>query len=388
MIRTPTSFARRCAPLLSLIAIVTACGGSDGTGPGEIPDPGNVMAISAGGSHTCAVRTDGAAFCWGQNTSGELGDGTLERRLTPVPVMGGHTFRAISAGDTHTCAITTHDRVYCWGDNVHGQSGGNGPAEVGVDPTLVSDIPFAMVSAGQDHSCGVATNGTAYCWGQAYLGDSDARTRRPTPVQVTGGPWSTIDAATNYTCALTTAGSAYCWGSNAGGLLGIGNDDAEKVFPTAVAGVRSYSSISAGIQHACAVSENDRLYCWGSNNTGQLGTGNMTSSNAPVVVTGDHNFTGVSSGELFTCATTTEDVYCWGRNTLGQLGTGNLTQQSAPVPVNAIPMDNISNFRSHSCALAGEGLAYCWGSNAFGAIGNGTASPREWEPILVTLPED
>ena len=138
-----------------LLGSVAGCGGDGGTGPGEIPDAGNVMAISAGGAHTCALRTDGAAFCWGQNTSGELGDGTLERRLSPVPVMGGHTFRAISAGDTHTCAITTLDRVYCWGDNRWGQLGTGTtegpewcayPSRTAVPLILTISMPFSLPS--------------------------------------------------------------------------------------------------------------------------------------------------------------------------------------------------------------------------------------------------
>ena len=381
----------RIAALLSLALVFAACGGGDDdpTGPGGGTPTENVLAISAGGSHSCALRTDGAAFCWGLNTSGQLGDGTLVNRSSPVMVDTELRFRAISAGDTHTCAITDGDDAYCWGDNVHGQAGGDADAEVGLPPTLVGAVKFETISAGQDHSCGIATNGSAYCWGQAFLGDGPTRTRRATPVQVSGGPYNSISAAANYTCAIAATGDAYCWGTNAGGLLGIGTDVAEEDTPTLVAGGRSYAAISSGITSSCAISTNDETWCWGANNVGQLGIDSTNPShNAPQRVAGDPHFNTIDVGELHACATSASVTWCWGRNSLGQLGTGDLEQRNAPAAVSDVAFTSVSAFRGHTCGLASDGTGWCWGGNAFGQVGTGGTSSRVTTPSAVQLPPE
>ena len=355
------------------------------TGGGGHEDPTrNVLAISAGGGHTCALRSDGVAFCWGRNFSGELGDGTLDDQATPVRVAGAPPFVAISAGDTHSCGLTAGGEAYCWGDNVHGQVGGNAAAVTGLPPTLVGSIDFASISAGQDHSCGVAVDGTAWCWGQAYLGDANIRTRRATPVAVSGGPYKAITAAANYTCAIATTGSAYCWGPNAAGLLGIGTDEDEQPLPTIVAGNHAWKAIEAGVSHACGLTTSSDAYCWGRNTVGQLGMGVASPSvNAPVLVAGGRDFLSINAGELHTCAVTSSPTYCWGRNTGGQLGTGDLMQRNEPAPVLDVRFAQVSAFRGHTCGVTTTHAAYCWGSTIYGPSGT---SVRESKPVVIVLP--
>ena len=377
---------RTCAAILMVLSVV-ACDEKDPTGPDDSDNEmGSVVQVVAGAEHSCALRSDGRAYCWGRNSSGQLGDGTTTDRAAPVAAATSLTFKALSAGATHTCGISTTDsRAYCWGDNVHGQSGGGGGAQIGVPPTLVGDMSFAMISAGQDHTCGVATNGTAYCWGQAFLGDGPLKVRRPTPVAVSGGPYKAVAAGSNYTCALTTAGAAMCWGTNAGGVLGLGSPDQEIILPSVVAGGHTFTNITAGVNHVCGVAS-DGTWCWGVNNDGQLGTGSASAfSNIPVRAGGSLAFTQLASGELHTCGVAAGVTYCWGRNSLGQLGTGDVNARLTATAVTPA-LASVSTSGGHACGLTSTRRVYCWGGNAFGAVGTGSTSARVTAPVEVTVP--
>ena len=182
--------------------------------------------VDAGVDHTCGVTTSGDAYCWGDNSYGELGDGTIDTtRTTPVLVSGGLRFAAVSAGKNHTCGMTTGGNAYCWGENFYGQLG-DGTTTDRVTPRLVSGgLTFATVSAERDHTCGVTTSGVAYCWGWNSSGQlgNGTTTDRNTPVRVSGGlNFASVSAATNHTCGVTPGGAAYCWGSNYNGQLGDG----------------------------------------------------------------------------------------------------------------------------------------------------------------------
>lgn len=380
----PSLVAALCA-----VTILAACGSDRSTGPAGGGEPtSNVLAISAGGEHTCALRTDGTAWCWGRNSSGQLGDGTTSDRLTPVRVDTDLTFRAISAGDTHTCAITaTGNQAWCWGDNVHGQVGGDAEADVGLPPTLVSAQTWSSISAGLDHSCGIATNLTAWCWGQGLLGDGPTLTRRAVPVQVAGGNYNQVSAGANFTCAVTTGGVARCWGQGAGGVLGNGSEELEDT-PTPVSGGRTFTAISAGIGHVCAIeaATND-AWCWGGNGVGQLGPDSTNAKSlVPVMVAGDMAWSTIDASEQHSCGTTLTGTWCWGRNNVGQLGTGNLDLQDAPTRIADVNLERTSSFRGHSCGIGTGNRAWCWGANAFGQVGTGGTSSREQRPVAVVLP--
>src|SRR2546428_839406 len=123
------------------------------------------LAVSAGNLHTCGVITAGVAYCWGDNGSGELGDGTMTSRASPVLVLGGLTFAAVSAAAYHTCSVTTADAAYCWGDNASGQLGDGTTADRTSPVAVLGGRTLSAVSAGFSHTCGVTTAGPAYCRG-------------------------------------------------------------------------------------------------------------------------------------------------------------------------------------------------------------------------------
>jgi alpha-tubulin suppressor-like RCC1 family protein len=303
--------------------------------------------ISASVNSTCAVTTDYRAYCWGENELGQLGDGTTSRRLTPVAVAGGRLFRQVSSTFQHACALaSTGGRIFCWGDNSDGQLGigsRTGPQTGNFGPysstpvRVAGTLVFRQVSVGNYHSCAVTTDDRAWCWGfnrQGQVGDSSSVWRRLKPTRVSGGhAFRQIDADREHTCAVTTGNQAYCWGNGLFGQLGI-TVLAKRSYPAAVSGGHQFRRITAGEFHTCAETPSDRTYCWGNNGTGQVGDGTDVNRPAPVQVVGGHLFAQVSAGGFHTCARTEAGAaYCWGRGFAGQLGNGVAANSLTPSAV-------------------------------------------------------
>jgi alpha-tubulin suppressor-like RCC1 family protein len=352
------------------------------------------VAVSAGLQHTCGVTVSGAAYCWGYNGFGQLGDGTTTSETAPVLVAGGLTFTTVSVGgglpflfpSRHTCGVTTSGAAYCWGNNSQGQLG-DGTTTSRVAPVPVSGgLSFTRVAGGTGHTCGVTTTDVAYCWGWNYegqLGDGTTASRA-TPAPVIGGlSFTEIDGGAAHSCGVTTTGAGSCWGLNDDGELGDGTV-LSRASPDSVLGVSNFAAIDAGVYHTCGVTTSGTAYCWGWNGFGQLGNG--TSGNAleqhsvgsrqPVAtpVSGGLTFSGVSAGYTHSCGVTSGGVaYCWGNNAWGQFGNGTTTSDSVPVPVAAgLTFTAVSAGYYYTCGVTPSGAAYCWGYNANGQLGNGT----------------
>jgi alpha-tubulin suppressor-like RCC1 family protein len=181
-------------------------------------------------NHSCALTTDGTAYCWGQNIAGQLGDGSTTDRATPAPVSSDIKFVSIAAGREHTCAVATTGAIYCWGGNTFGQigAGSAAPGSTTTPKAVDSESNFLTVVAGLVHTCARARDGRAYCWGRnsyGQLGDG-SNTDRARPVPARGGmSFTSLDAKGSHTCGLVSSGEAYCWGFNIDGQLGSGNSD-------------------------------------------------------------------------------------------------------------------------------------------------------------------
>ena len=248
-----------------------------------------VRGLTAGSDYTCALGESGSVQCWGNNQEGQLGDGTKWSRWTPVAVGElPSDVQALTAGGEHTCAVTAGSHVYCWGDNSFGQLG-DGTTVTRTRPVaLVYPISgISAVSAGGRHTC-VLAEGRALCWGGNYSGQlGDGTTRdRSTPAPVVGLPNSVanISAGPGHTCATLADGSAWCWGVNYYGELGDGTT-VSSLTPVAVADVLDgVSAISAGNQHTCAVTRQGGVKCWGANLYGELGDGTLSDHYTPTDV--------------------------------------------------------------------------------------------------------
>jgi alpha-tubulin suppressor-like RCC1 family protein len=306
--------------------------------------------LGLGSGHTCGVTVSGQAYCWGWNDYGRLGDGTQTHRSRPVPVSGGFSFVSLTAGYEHTCGLTTAGAAYCWGGNAVGQLGTTN--DFSLVPVPVSGgLTFTSLNAsgGFNHTCGLTAGGAAYCWGMnsryqlgsTTVGNCISYCSR-TPVPVSGGlSFTSLTAGYEHTCGLTASGAAYCWGSNDAGQLGVDELANFNASPVAVQGGHSFVSIVAGMNHTCGVTSGGETYCWGTNATGQLGIGGVGDRfSQPSKVFGGHTFHTLAMWADHTCGVSSEgDVYCWGSNDAGQLGypSSELSESAVPLRVQSLP---------------------------------------------------
>ena len=364
--------------------------------------------VSAGSVHTCGVTSDNRLFCWGDNSGGQLGDGTMTNRFAPVPVSGALRFRQVSAGYRSTCAVTTDNRAYCWGENERGQLG-DGTLDPHLTPTAVTGGRlFRTVQITWDDTCGVTASGDrAFCWGDNGAGqlgignntgpevlvtsDGSRFPLSTKPVAVAGGlTFRHVSPGFGHACGVTTDDRVFCWGSNRYGQVGDGTAGWFRFKPKLIAGNRQYRQVDAGADWTCAVTTGNRAFCWGQGQFGVLGNGTQSSSRYPKPVSGGLSFQRVSAGSGFhTCGeTTTNRAYCWGSNGIGQLGDGTRTDRLTPVAVvGGLSFSQVSAGATHSCGHTPQGRAYCWGANLDGQLGTGSTdivvSPK---PVPVAGP--
>jgi len=354
----------------------------------------DVVALSAGDVHTCAIKKDGTLWCWGGNGSGQLGDLSVAERHTPVQVTRmGNTVVAVSAGRTHTCAIKKDGTVWCWGDNVNGQLGLE-PSGAVLSPSQVAGLSGTVVqiSSGPGHTCAVKKDRTAWCWGDnatGQLGDQTLESRhKPVKVQLEPAV-SRIGAGAFHGCSLDGKGVVWCWGSNAAGQLGDGTDTPSGApvrvrFPARTQIV----SLGVGERHACALTQTGAILCWGDNAFGQIGDGTTTARGVPAKVSGlTGRMAKVAAGRDHTCALATDGaVSCWGKNTEGQLGESSGQPSKTAQPVAGLEADvaGICAGLEHTCARKLDGSVWCWGGNGDGQLGTGDNRNRS-APTRVTF---
>lgn len=363
-------------------------------------------AVTAGGDHTCGLTDQNAAFCWGSNTQGQLGNSMADRTAesTPVAAAGSLRFVALHAGGTHTCGLTDRRIVHCWGDDNAGQLGGgmqspNGSSAVPL--SVAGTIAFTAVTLGGSHTCGLDAAGLAYCWGQNRFGQlgngSTLSVAEPVPV-VGGLIFSSLDAGAVHTCGLTASGGAYCWGYNRWGQLGEQAPD-EKCgrsscasAPARIAGAPPLVALVAGGLQNCGLTKEGIAYCWGANLAKELGNTAVSGSGSatPIKVLASASFTSVTVGEHGSCALTSGGAsYCWGSNSHGQLGNGTSAADvasSLPVRVSGeLRFAAVSSGMFHTCGTTLRGANYCWGANRSGQLGTGTTSQSS-RPVPVARP--
>ena len=355
-----------------------------------------------GSTHMCLIAdgdTEGEVYCWGNNSFGQLGngtgDGSLKSSAQPVKVIGalaGKKVLDVSIGSNGSCAITS-DGVYCWGRNNAGQLGNNSTQPFSNVSVKVAGISTAQkISYGDNHVCAVSS-GKAYCWGWGQFGQigngstgSSADRRSATLVSGLIKDKVVTDVTANHanSCAIAN-GKAYCWGDGGAGSLGNGSNSSSSVpvkvsngSGTALYG-KTVSQISGGFKNVCVLTTDGKAYCWGAN----LGVGSL-GNNSPNInyyeavkvqlPSGLGPATSISSSGRKSCVVMSGKSYCWGEAYDGQLREG--IQEPQLVNNGDIKDKNIKYVAAGdgtTCVVITSGsTASCWGSNLYGQLGNDT----------------
>lgn len=352
------------------------CWGQDAISPVAVTGLTGAIAVSVGESHACALAADGTVRCWGDNGYGQLGVGRdAPSSAVPVKVTGLENVVSLSAGTQHTCALRKDGTIACWGFN-----------EWSVPATVSSSYRFVAAAAGATHHCAVTDQGDVQCWGSnvdGQLGDGTTDDSF-TPVSVPGVAHAVaVAGGSSHACALLDSGDVQCWGRAQGGQLGTGVVHSagyrEIGKPATVSGALHAVAISAGNSNTCVMGKDGSLRCWGAVYHGRTvggiafagfptplcGFGASTSDNPADNAdggVGDASDGGVedlsidpgsivASGWQHSCAIRPNGtVACWGNNDFGQ---------STP-PVGTFI--SLSAGWSHTCGIRTDHTVACWGS--------------------------
>lgn len=301
--------------------------------------------IATGELHSCALDSAGAVWCWGYNEYGQLGDGSRQSHSEPTRVVDIEGAVEIAAGELHSCARLGSGEVYCWGYNDHGQLGDGTQQSISV-PVRVEELSDAtQVLAAGEQSCARRDDGAVMCWGRNHYGqlgtgDYDDR-EAPVVVEALENPVS-LGLGADHMCALDDQGRAQCVGRNDHGQLGDGQGNGQgngnnRSWFAPVHGLDQAVEVVAGRRFSCARTQQGVVQCWGQGNRGELGTGEREIQRRPdKPVKLGLGAIAISAGRDHVCGQTEDGcVWCWGSDEYGQLGDGASADDisSAPVPV-------------------------------------------------------
>jgi alpha-tubulin suppressor-like RCC1 family protein len=311
-------------------------------GPARVETSLRFATLAVGGSHACGLTAGGASYCWGFNNRGQLGAGALPAgcgsscSITALAVTGGHSFTALTTGVYHTCGLIADGSAYCWGENGEGQlgTGSVSAGPVSSPQAVAGGLHFKAISAGEFHTCAVTLARAAYCWGanfadQLGIGPSDQTPRLAPQVVVGGLAFDSITSGQAHSCALQSPGAAYCWGIDRGALGTGTTSPGSQSAPVPVTGGLAFVQLTAGTDQSCGRVSDGTVYCWGSGPT--TGTGALTAGvvSAPTLVADTLKFAHLAASKLATCGVTVaRAVYCWGTPPL--LGTADTTVAHRP----------------------------------------------------------
>lgn len=329
-------------------------------------------------SVTITVRyTPGTVLAWGRNGGGELGDGTLVQRNSPVRAQGLTGVRAVAGGELHTLAVKDDGTAWAWGANWMGQLG-DGTINHHYTPAQVPGLTDATaVAACLYHSLAMKSGGTMWAWGYngyGQLGDGST-VDSYSPIQVPGlTDVTAIGAGAWHSLAVGSGGAVWAWGENLDGGLGDGTT-VDRLAPVQTLGVADAEAVDAGGYFSVALKSNGTVLAWGSNGYGQLGVGTTFEERLlPGLVPGLTSVTAISTGPAFCLAVKNDGtVWAWGHNEYGQLGDGTTTDRHSPIEVPGLTdVKAISTGYGHALALKNDGTVWAWGWNMYGQLGDGT----------------
>lgn len=342
-------------------------------------------AVDAGVTHTCAISEAGDLLCWGANSRGQVGDNTTDNRSLPTPITKAGPWAAVSAGSEFTCAVHADGTLWCWGLNSTRQLGDATTMNSSIpvqEKTLATD--WASVTAGSGFTCGVKTDGSRWCWGVNALGQGGDGTAlsitQPKNVDQ-DKDWATLEASDFAACGIKTTGALACWGDGSMGQTGQAGSESPALTPMPVGAATDWIAIAGGQRFACGIQAGGRLSCWGSASRGAIGAGFSPDRTEPAQVDMSTDWDAIDVQLDNGCGIRKGALWCWGRNVASNLGDGTNVTRVTPTAIGAGKLwKRAAVGRSHTCGIASEGGGpdgvYCWGADANGELGNGAGAAQ------------
>jgi len=342
----------------------------------------------SGDFHTLGIKTDGTLWAWGDNTYGQLGDGTTINKNTPTKIGSSADWQSIFPGDLCSFAIKSDGSLWAWGINVYGILGDGSTINKKTPTRIGNDYNWKFVSNNAYNTLAQKNDNSIWAWGSNSNGTlgNGSNIDSQIPVQVGNETtWKSISAGALFSIGIKNDGTIWAWGSGYYGELGNGNLGNVNI-PTQIGISNDWSSISASYHTILAKKIDGTLWGWGWNKNGELGDGTTNGSNYPIQIgtSSDWDIIGIGPGNSYGIKTD-GSLWTWGDNTAGQLGNGNFNNNYIPSKIaNTFSIQDISLGNLSATVLTNQKDLYSWGGNEHGQFGNGQFSIKNNTPILIS----
>ncbi len=345
--------------------------------------------VAGGSNGTRVVKADGTLWSWGDNSYGDVGDGTTTNNVeTPKQIGVASNWRAVSSGEWHSLALRSDGSIWAWGRNHSGEVG-VGSTTIQPNPIRVgSDNDWRAISTGRNSSYAIKDDGTLWAWGSDFyytLGNgTGVDVSVPTKVG-TATNWRAIAGGLEHTVALRTDGTLWAWGRNLfSGAIGDGTL-IDKSTPVRVGTDSDWVAIAA-FEQTLAIKRDGSLWGWGRNDTGQAGNGTTALVISPTRLGTDSDWVGIAAGKRHSIGRKADgSLWTWGWNTNSALGTGVSLSSIVTTPTRMGVDATWQAFAAgwfHNVSIQADGELYTWGDGSFGQIGDGARSDQSLPTLI------
>lgn len=343
--------------------------------------------VTAGYGYTVALKTDNSLWSWGENKSGQLGDGTIINNYTPQKIGTATDWKIVATGTDHTVALKKDGSLWTWGSNKDGQLGDGTNTNKSIPTQIGTAVDWQTVAAGNQYTVALKNDGTLWAWGDNYFGQLGNGTSSGPgiPKQIgTAADWKEITVGYYHTIGLKKDGTLWTWGGNDTGQLGDGTTT-KSYSPKKIGTETDWKTICGGGSHTIAIKTDGSLWAWGKNKYGELGNGTTTDSYVPIKIgtstdwkslgaAGDHSIAIKTDGSLWT----------WGDNSHNELGNGTTLKSLIPIQIGTGKnWQAVTAGWYYTAAVSSDGTMWTFGDNSYGQLGDGTNVNKN-VPITVT----